>query len=99
MSSFVEAYFLTLLPPSYTSWQHGASSRLTSKARELYIGFAMSAAWLTYPLQLEGSRAFECDELTTEECDYYMHRWHFWYLTMSHTSVWAQLIRLRQVHS
>lgn len=40
----------------------------------------MSAAWLTHPLQLDGSRTFQCDPLTTEECDYYMQRWHFWYI-------------------
>ena len=44
----------------------------------------MSLAWLTYPLELEGSRAFMCDPLTTEECDYYMQRWHFWYELSRH---------------
>ncbi|PYH43009.1 ferric reductase family protein [Aspergillus saccharolyticus JOP 1030-1] len=40
----------------------------------------MSAAWLTSPVQLTGSRDFTCDGFTTEECDYYMQRWHFWYV-------------------
>lgn len=39
----------------------------------------MNPAWLSYPLQLEGSRAFECDLLTDEECEYYKQHWHFWY--------------------
>jgi hypothetical protein len=39
----------------------------------------MSAAWLTYPLAFTGMRMFECGDLTTEECDYYKERWHFWY--------------------
>ena len=39
----------------------------------------MSLAWLTYPLQLDSGRAFECDPLTTEQCDFYKQRWHFWY--------------------
>ncbi|KAI9702715.1 MAG: hypothetical protein M1820_006099 [Bogoriella megaspora] len=37
-------------------------------------------AWLTAPLQLTGSREFTCDEFTTEQCDFYMQRWHFWYI-------------------
>jgi hypothetical protein len=37
------------------------------------------AAWLTAPVQLEGSREFTCDPLTTEQCEWYMERWHFWY--------------------
>ncbi|KAM0521916.1 hypothetical protein ACHAPE_002480 [Trichoderma viride] len=40
----------------------------------------MSAAWLSGPIQLHSSRAFECDELTAEECDWYKQRWHFWYI-------------------
>ncbi|RAK81737.1 ferric reductase family protein [Aspergillus fijiensis CBS 313.89] len=40
----------------------------------------MSAAWLTPPVQLTGSRKFTCDGFTTEQCDYYMQRWHFWYI-------------------
>ncbi|OJI84633.1 hypothetical protein ASPTUDRAFT_40641 [Aspergillus tubingensis CBS 134.48] len=40
----------------------------------------MSAAWLTPPVELTGSRAFTCDGFTTEQCDYYMERWHFWYI-------------------
>ncbi|KAN0099603.1 Ferric reductase like transmembrane component domain containing protein [Hyaloscypha variabilis] len=40
----------------------------------------MSLAWLTYPLQLDSGRAFECDPLTTEQCDFYKQRWHFWYI-------------------
>ncbi|KAH6641959.1 FAD-binding domain-containing protein [Boeremia exigua] len=38
------------------------------------------ASWLTYPLQLTGSRDFTCDGFTEEQCNYYMHRWHFWYI-------------------
>ncbi|KAE8451687.1 hypothetical protein EG329_003144 [Mollisiaceae sp. DMI_Dod_QoI] len=38
------------------------------------------AAWLTAPVQLEGSRDFMCDPLTTEQCEWYMERWHFWYI-------------------
>ncbi|OJJ95982.1 hypothetical protein ASPACDRAFT_126255 [Aspergillus aculeatus ATCC 16872] len=40
----------------------------------------MSAAWLTSPVQLTGSREFTCDGFTTEQCDYYIQRWHFWYI-------------------
>ncbi|KAJ5752731.1 hypothetical protein N7520_009648 [Penicillium odoratum] len=40
----------------------------------------MSAAWLTSPVQLTGSREFTCDGFTTEQCEYYVHRWHFWYI-------------------
>ncbi|KAE9364460.1 putative ferric-chelate reductase [Stipitochalara longipes BDJ] len=40
----------------------------------------MSAAWLSTPIQLHSSRAFECDPLTTEECDWYQQHWHFWYI-------------------
>lgn len=40
-----------------------------------------SPAWLTPPVQLHGSRAFECGEKTPEECAYYQERWHFWYET------------------
>ncbi|KAJ5635172.1 uncharacterized protein N7484_008485 [Penicillium longicatenatum] len=40
----------------------------------------MAASWLTSPIQLTGSREFTCDGFTTEQCDYYMHRWHFWYI-------------------
>ncbi|KAF1949762.1 hypothetical protein CC80DRAFT_483814 [Byssothecium circinans] len=36
--------------------------------------------WLTYPLQLHGSREFECGDFTAEKCEYYMQRWHFWYI-------------------
>jgi hypothetical protein len=39
----------------------------------------MNAAWLTPPVTLTGMRMFECGELTTEECDYYKQRWHFWF--------------------
>jgi hypothetical protein len=39
----------------------------------------MSAAWLTYPLTLDSGREFECDPLTTDQCDFYKERWHFWY--------------------
>ncbi|KUJ13839.1 uncharacterized protein LY89DRAFT_708955 [Mollisia scopiformis] len=38
------------------------------------------AAWLSQPLQLDGSRDFECDPLTAEQCAWYMERWHFWYI-------------------
>ncbi|KAJ4984355.1 ferric reductase transmembrane [Stagonosporopsis vannaccii] len=38
------------------------------------------ASWLTYPLQLTGSREFACDGFTEEQCSYYMQRWHFWYI-------------------
>ncbi|ETN44396.1 uncharacterized protein HMPREF1541_10576 [Cyphellophora europaea CBS 101466] len=37
------------------------------------------AAWLTSPVQLHGSRAFSCDDFTSEQCQYYRQRWHFWY--------------------
>ncbi|KAL7925673.1 ferric reductase like transmembrane component domain-containing protein [Trichoderma austrokoningii] len=40
----------------------------------------MNAAWLSGPIQLHSSRAFECDELTAEECDWYKQRWHYWYI-------------------
>lgn len=39
-----------------------------------------SAAWLTPPVQLTGSRAFTCDGFTEAQCAWYMHRWHFWYI-------------------
>ncbi|KPA35363.1 ferric cupric reductase transmembrane component 7, partial [Fusarium langsethiae] len=39
-----------------------------------------SAAWLTPPIQLTGSRAFTCDGFTEEQCAWYMKRWHFWYI-------------------
>jgi hypothetical protein len=39
----------------------------------------MNAAWLTPPVTLTGMRMFDCGEFTTEECDYYKQRWHFWY--------------------
>ncbi|ORY19254.1 ferric reductase like transmembrane component-domain-containing protein [Clohesyomyces aquaticus] len=40
----------------------------------------MAAAWLTAPLQLHGSRMFECGDFTAEQCDYYKQHWHFWYI-------------------
>ncbi|KAF2641379.1 hypothetical protein P280DRAFT_517583 [Massarina eburnea CBS 473.64] len=40
----------------------------------------MSMAWLTFPLQLDGSREFECGDFTAEQCDFYTQRWHFWYI-------------------
>ncbi|KAJ5698008.1 hypothetical protein N7462_000013 [Penicillium macrosclerotiorum] len=40
----------------------------------------MAASWLTLPVQLTGSREFTCDGFTMEQCDYYMQRWHFWYI-------------------
>lgn len=39
-----------------------------------------SAAWLTAPVQLTGSRAFTCDGFTEAQCAWYMKRWHFWYI-------------------
>ncbi|XEV02638.1 hypothetical protein FSHL1_007925 [Fusarium sambucinum] len=39
-----------------------------------------SAAWLTPPIQLTGSRAFTCDGFTEAQCAWYMKRWHFWYI-------------------
>ncbi|KAF4972610.1 hypothetical protein FSARC_883 [Fusarium sarcochroum] len=39
-----------------------------------------SAAWLTPPVQLTGSRAFTCDGFTQEQCAWYMQRWRFWYI-------------------
>ncbi|RYN67303.1 hypothetical protein AA0117_g11645 [Alternaria alternata] len=38
------------------------------------------ASWLTYPLQLTGSRDFTCDGFTEQQCSYYMQKWHFWYI-------------------
>ena len=38
-----------------------------------------SPAWLTYPLSLHSSRAFDCEGFTPEQCGYYMYRWRFWY--------------------
>jgi hypothetical protein len=40
----------------------------------------MSAAWLTPPVTLMGSREFTCDSFgfTKEQCEYYQRRWHFW---------------------
>ncbi|KAK5110267.1 hypothetical protein LTR62_006120 [Meristemomyces frigidus] len=35
--------------------------------------------WLTTPVQLHGSRDYECGQNSTAECDYYQHYWHFWY--------------------
>ncbi|EPS31136.1 hypothetical protein PDE_06091 [Penicillium oxalicum 114-2] len=40
----------------------------------------MAASWLTLPVQLTGSREFTCDGFTAEQCEYYMRRWHFWYI-------------------
>lgn len=56
------------------------------------------ASWLTYPLQLTGSRDFVCDKFTEEQCSYYMQRWHFWCVCRhdhSHVSltVWNQVHR------
>ncbi|KFY45271.1 hypothetical protein V494_01026 [Pseudogymnoascus sp. VKM F-4513 (FW-928)] len=41
-----------------------------------------SAAWLTAPIQLTGSRDFTCDGTgyTPEQCAFYQERWHFWYI-------------------
>ncbi|OBT68013.1 hypothetical protein VE03_01560 [Pseudogymnoascus sp. 23342-1-I1] len=40
------------------------------------------ASWLTAPVQLTGSRDFTCDGFgfTSEQCDFYQQRWHFWYI-------------------
>ncbi|KAK5218922.1 Ferric/cupric reductase transmembrane component 7 [Exophiala xenobiotica] len=38
------------------------------------------ASWLTQPVQLHSSRAFSCDGFTSEQCNYYQQRWHFWYI-------------------
>ncbi|PSN59918.1 hypothetical protein BS50DRAFT_656565 [Corynespora cassiicola Philippines] len=40
----------------------------------------MDVSWLTYPLAFTGMRMFECDDLSTKECDWYKQRWHFWYI-------------------
>lgn len=40
------------------------------------------ASWLTYPLQLTGSREFTCDGFTEEQCSYYMQKWHYWYVIL-----------------
>ncbi|KAL7931599.1 putative ferric-chelate reductase [Trichoderma chlorosporum] len=42
----------------------------------------MSAAWLTPPVTLTGSREFTCDSFgfTQEQCDFYQQRWHFWFI-------------------
>ncbi|KID74437.1 Ferric/cupric reductase transmembrane component 7 [Metarhizium brunneum] len=42
----------------------------------------MSAAWLTPPITLTGSRDFACDSFgfTEEQCTYYQERWHFWFI-------------------
>lgn len=37
------------------------------------------AGWLTASVQLHSSREFVCDPLTPEQCDWYKHRWHYWY--------------------
>lgn len=37
-------------------------------------------AWLTYPLALHGTRAFDCEDLTPDQCTWYKQRWHFWYV-------------------
>ncbi|KAF1940217.1 hypothetical protein EJ02DRAFT_435809 [Clathrospora elynae] len=38
------------------------------------------AAWLSAPIQLHSSRMFECGDFSAEECKFYTHRWHFWYI-------------------
>ncbi|KAH4059550.1 hypothetical protein HBI38_021300 [Parastagonospora nodorum] len=38
------------------------------------------AGWLSAPLQLHSMRMFECGKKTPEECDWYKHHWHFWYI-------------------
>jgi hypothetical protein len=45
------------------------------------------AGWISAPVQLHSSRAFECDPLTDEECDWYKHHWHFWYETNNHQEI------------
>lgn len=35
--------------------------------------------WVDLPLELTGSRAFECDDLSAQDCAWYMQFWHFWY--------------------
>ncbi|KAF2720488.1 putative ferric-chelate reductase [Polychaeton citri CBS 116435] len=49
----------------------------------------MSAAWLTYPLELDSSRAFDCGSFTPEQCKYYSQRWHFWYVKYQADHVFA----------
>lgn len=40
----------------------------------------MSGPWLFYPTSLHSFREFKsCEEKTPEQCEYYQHRWHFWY--------------------
>ncbi|KAE9969230.1 hypothetical protein BLS_005449 [Venturia inaequalis] len=39
-----------------------------------------NVAWLTYPLALHGTRAFDCEDLTPDQCTWYKQRWHFWYI-------------------
>ncbi|KAE9992665.1 hypothetical protein EG327_008266 [Venturia inaequalis] len=39
-----------------------------------------NVAWLTYPLALHGTRAFDCEDLTPDQCAWYKQRWHFWYI-------------------
>lgn len=59
----------------------------------------MNAAWLSGPIQLHSSRAFECDELTTDECDWYKQRWHYWYVNIQMPrKQGGQLTSFHQVH-
>ncbi|TID25804.1 hypothetical protein E6O75_ATG03667 [Venturia nashicola] len=39
-----------------------------------------NVAWLTYPLALHGTRAFDCEDLTPDQCVWYKQRWHYWYI-------------------
>jgi hypothetical protein len=57
------------------------------------------AGWISAPVQLHSSREFECDPLTTEECDWYKQRWHFWYEQLPINKEYHQLIYLGQVRS
>lgn len=59
----------------------------------------MSLAWLSAPVELHSSRAFECDPLTTEECDWYKQHWHYWYEKPVILETCDQLTYLHQVHS
>lgn len=62
----------------------------------------MSAAWLTYPLTLTGGREFECGDFTTEQCDYYMQRWHFWLVMVifsSSDTIYSRLLGTLRIMS
>lgn len=40
----------------------------------------MSEAWISVSPGISGMRMFECGTKTAEECAWYKHRWHFWYV-------------------